>query len=159
MQILLKTGILTVFLALAITCFSQDGYQLRIKQFNIDQYAVALQGYDVMSYFEGRPQKGNPTIFHFYKGIRYEFSTQAHLQSFKANPGSYEPAYGGWCAYAMGKTGEKVEVDPLKYKLADGKLYLFYYSIINNTLDKWNKDESRLKTEADKNWNKTLNHK
>lgn len=131
---------------------AQDN-QTRIKHFNIDKYSVALAGYDVISYFEGKPIKGVSAIFFFYKGIRYEFATQAHLQTFKASPDKYEPAYGGWCAYAMGKTGEKVEVDPFKYKIVNGKLNLFYYSIINNTLNKWSEDEANLKREADKNWN------
>lgn len=78
------------------------------------------------------------------------------MQTFKANPDKYEPAYGGWCAYAMGKTGEKVEVDPFKFKIVNGKLNLFYYSIINNTLNKWNEDEANLKKQADKNWNTLL---
>lgn len=127
--------------------------QTRVKHYNVDKYSVALAGYDVISYFEGKPIKGVSSIFYFYKGIRYEFASQTHLQTFKANPDKYEPAYGGWCAYAMGKTGEKVEVDPFKFKIINGKLNLFYYSIINNTLNKWNEDEVNLKKQADKNWN------
>jgi hypothetical protein len=52
----------------------------------------------------------------------------------------------------MGAYGEKVEIDPSKFKIVEGKLYLFYYSFINNTLNKWNEDEKHLKIEADKNW-------
>lgn len=135
---------------------AQQDYATRTNHFNIDRYQVAVQGYDVVSYFEGKPVKGQSSIYHFHKGIRYEFATQAHLQTFKANPDKYEPAYGGWCAYAMGKTGEKVEIDPLHYKILGGRLYLFYYSIINNTLNKWNDDEAKLKTAADRNWQQTI---
>ncbi|MDZ4667706.1 MAG: hypothetical protein SGJ00_07460 [bacterium] len=56
----------------------------------------------------------------------------------------------------MGATSEKVRVDPSKFKVIDGKLYLFYYSFINNTLNKWNADEKKLKIAADKNWNLIL---
>ncbi len=64
----------------------------------------------------------------------------------------YEPQYGGWCAYAMGNSGEKVEVDPETYKIVDGKLYLFYNKYFTNTLKSWNKDEAKLKSKADESW-------
>jgi len=47
-------------------------------------------------------------------------------------------------------TGKKVEVDPETFKIVDGKLYLFYNSLFNNTLPKWNKAEMDLKIKADK---------
>ena len=54
----------------------------------------------------------------------------------------------------MGATGEKVEIDPETFKIVDGKLYLFYHSFTNNTLNTWTKDEAGLKSKADKNWDK-----
>ena len=68
------------------------------------------------------------------------------------NPAKYEPQYGGWCAYAMGAKGEKVSVDPKTYKIVDGKLYLFYNRLFNNTLEDWNENEAKLKNKADANW-------
>jgi len=61
------------------------------------------------------------------------------------NPAGYEPQYGGWCAYAMGANGEKVEIDPGTFKIVDGKLNLYYNAFFNNTLKSWNKDEVNLK--------------
>jgi hypothetical protein len=78
------------------------------------------------------------------------------LLKFKANPEKYKPAYGGWCAYAMGENGEKVKVDPETYKIVDGKLYLFYNFWTTNTLDDWNKNEKKLKEAADRNWSKIV---
>ncbi|HZE82850.1 MAG TPA: YHS domain protein, partial [Puia sp.] len=66
----------------------------------------------------------------------------------------YEPQYGGWCAYAMGKDGSKVEVDPGTFKIVNGKLFLFYNRFFNNTLKTWNKDEDHLHKNADNNWQK-----
>jgi hypothetical protein len=59
-----------------------------------------------------------------YKGINYRFSSTENVELFKLIAQyTYEPAYGGWCAYAMGNSGEKVEVDPQALlKLIDGKL-------------------------------------
>ena len=60
--------------------------------------------------------------------------------------------HGNVCAYAMGAKGEKVSVDPETFKIVDGKLFLFYNRFFTNTLKDWNKDESNLKTLADRNW-------
>ena len=91
-----------------------------------------------------------------YKNVTYHFASAANLKAFQATPDKYEPQYGGWCAYAMGANGEKVEIDPETFKILDGKLYLFYHSFINNTLPKWNKDEANLHRKADANWTKLV---
>ncbi len=75
---------------------------------------------------------------------------------FAANPTRFEPQYGGWCAYAMGASGDKVDVDPETFKIVNDKLYLFYNKFFNNTLKSWNKDESNLKSKADVNWTKFI---
>lgn len=74
----------------------------------------------------------------------YYFISKANKDEFLKNAAKYEPQYGGWCAYAMGANGEKVEIDPETFKIVDGKLYLFYHSFTNNTLNTWNKDEAGL---------------
>ncbi len=129
---------------------------LRQQQFFLKN-GVALQGYDAVSYFKGgKPLKGKADFSTPYGGVTYQFANAADLDAFKKDPTRYEPQYGGWCAYAMGDSGEKVEVDPETYKLADGKLFLFYNKFFTNTLTKWNKDETRLHRQADGNWAKTF---
>jgi YHS domain-containing protein len=126
----------------------------RAKDFNTEK-GLAVSGFDVVAYFtQNKAVKGDAKLAVFYEGITYRFSSDANKALFLKNPKNYEPQYGGWCAYAMGATGEKVEIDPETFKILNGKLYLFYHSWSNNTLTKWNKDESHLKTEADKNWTK-----
>ena len=120
----------------------------RKKEFNIAGNAIGISGYDPLSYFLGNPKKGVKD----FNGVVYYFASQTNLELFKKSPAKYEPAYGGWCAYAMGASGEKVEIDSKTYKIIDGKLYLFYNSFLNNTLPKWNKEEVSLKNKADKNW-------
>ena len=144
-------------LILFITCiflsasvFAQE--QKRLNQFNL-QNNLAVQGYDVVSYFtEKKAVKGSTLNTIIFQGIKYQFSTVANKEEFKKNPAKFEPQYGGWCAYAMGASCEKVEIDPGTFKIADGKLYLFYNRLFNNTLPKWNKDEANLKLKADVNW-------
>lgn len=120
---------------------------------------MALAGYDPVSYFSGQPTKGQKEISHNHEGIRYHFSSEANRDVFKATPAKYEPAYGGWCAYAMATNGEKVEVDMLTYKILNGRLLLFYNAYFNNTLKKWNAmktQESELLKKADQAWQKHL---
>lgn len=127
--------------------------QKRINAFNLEK-GIAVQGYDVVTYFEGRAVKGNSSLAVIHQGVRYHFSTAANKEEFKKNPAKYEPQYGGWCAYAMGESGEKVEIDPETFKILNGKLYLFYNKRFNNTLKSWNKNEPVLKSKADANWSK-----
>ena len=125
---------------------------VRTKQFNVDK-GLALQGYDAVAYFnQGKAVKGNKQFAAVVEGITYYFMNAADKEIFMKDPKKYEPQYGGWCAYAMGANGEKVEVDPETFKVNNSKLYLFYHSWVNNTLPKWNKDEVNLKSKADKNW-------
>lgn len=127
--------------------------QLRKKNYNIKN-GIAIGGYDPVSYFHGNPEEGVENFQYSYKDITYFFSSGFNLNKFKAEPEKYEPAYGGWCAYAMGETGEKVKVDPETFKIVNGRLYLFYNFWANNTLEDWNKNERELKVKADNNWNK-----
>lgn len=118
----------------------------------------ASANYDPVAYFTVKKAvEGKKEVALVYEDITYHFSTTQNRDLFKANPAMYAPQYGGWCAYAMGSTGEKVEVDPETFKILNGKLYLFYNKFFNNTLKSWNKDETNLKNKADVNWKK-LNH-
>jgi YHS domain-containing protein len=139
------------FILISLNIFAQDTFTstLRNKHFLIEK-GTAISGYDPVSYFSGKPQKGK--ITHIYNGITYRFASTSNLEMFKKSPAKYEPAYGGWCAYAMGAKGEKVEVDPENYKIVNGALNLFYKNFFSNTIDDWNKDETKLKKQADSNW-------
>lgn len=137
---------------LTVTGFSQDVVKARKQQFNITD-GLGIKGYDPVAYFtENKAVKGSKEHATVYDGITYYFSSAANHDAFKKDPAHYEPQYGGWCAYAMGKNGTKVEVDPGTFKILDGKLFLFYNQFLNNTLKSWNKDEATLHRQADNNW-------
>ena len=147
--------ILAIFLtSISMICFSQDVTQLRKAQFNLDN-GIAINGFDPVAYFkQGTSVKGKKELAVVDQGVTYYFSSVENKEEFKKNPSAYEPQYGGWCAYAMGKDGSKVEVDPGTFKIIDGKLYFYYNKFFNNTLKSWNKDEVNLKSKADVNWKK-----
>ncbi|WP_205511306.1 YHS domain-containing (seleno)protein [Longitalea arenae] len=126
------------------------------KHYNLEN-KLAIQGYDPVAYFnQNKPVKGSKELAVFHQGAVYYFSSDANKAAFKKDPLKYEPQYGGWCAYAMGNKGEKVPIDPETFKIVNGKLYLFYNKLLNNTLPKWNKDEAGLKKNADLNWTKII---
>jgi YHS domain-containing protein len=145
-----------IFFVAALSIYSSVAAQpdVRGRQFNLED-GLAIQGYDPVAYFaQSKAVKGVKQFSHTLDGVTYYFMSAANRDSFVKDPKSYEPQYGGWCAYAMGEAGEKVEVDPETFKISDGKLYLFYNAFFNNTLPKWNKMEAALKSKADNNWKK-----
>lgn len=148
-------NIVAVILLLASQVVFAQSDDARKGNFNIKKN-VAIEGYDPVSYFDGKPLEGEAKFTATFKGVTYLFSSASNASKFKAAPEKYEPAYGGWCAYAMGENGEKVKIDPETYKIAEGKLYLFYNFWGNNTLKEWNKNEKTLKSKADQNWKKFL---
>jgi len=122
--------ILLVFLsALSTKGLTQDAASMHKQSFNLEKN-IGIQGYDPVAYFkENKAVKGKSEISVLYLGVIYYFSSVENKNAFVKDPTAYEPQYGGWCAYAMGKSGEKVEIDPSTFKIVNNKLYLFYTSI------------------------------
>jgi YHS domain-containing protein len=153
----MKPTFIAVFLLLAFTTQAQDA-AVRTKQYNLEN-GLAIQGYDPVAYFTYyKPVKGSKEHALYYQGLTYYFVSSASKEVFKKDPSKFEPQYGGWCAYAMGAKGEKVSIDPKTFKIVDGKLYLFYNKLFNNTRTEWDKDETSLKNRADKNWKQFSNN-
>jgi len=126
-----------------------------VEGYNLSGNGLALEGYDPVSYFPeggGKPLRGQPGIEQRHRGVLYRFADERHRELFRANPERFEPQHGGWCSYAMGKTGEKVEVDPEAFRLTDGQLHLFYVSWLNDTRKSWDEDTAALERAADANW-------
>jgi len=98
---------------------------------------TAILGYDTVAYFtDGKPVKGQDAFVAEYQGAKWKFSSQAHLDLFKANPEKYAPQYGGYCAYGVSQDN-LVSIEPDKFKILDGKLYLNYDAGVQET---WLKD-------------------
>ncbi|MGF1510709.1 MAG: YHS domain-containing (seleno)protein [Myxococcota bacterium] len=127
----------------------------RQSHFQVSGRHLAIEGYDPVTYFpEGgsEPQKGKDSITIEHRGIVYRFVSNENKETFQADPARYEPAYGGWCAYAMGTSGEKVDINPKAYEIHDGRLFLFYKDLFTNTVKPWQKGRSTLQPKADQNW-------
>ena len=145
-----------LFASLFILLVSYISQAQENRHYNLKN-KLAVEGYDPVAYFTSNSAKeGSKNHTVSYKGVVYYFENEANKETFKKNPAKYVPQYGGWCAYAMGESGDKVKIDPKTFKIKDGKLYLFYNFRGNNTLVLWNKDEKSLKSKADKNWQTIL---
>ncbi|WP_299049586.1 YHS domain-containing (seleno)protein [uncultured Polaribacter sp.] len=139
------TAILFFF---SISFFAQD--------YNLKGGYVA-EGYDVVAYFNNIAAKGNKKFSTTYDGVQFKFVSKENLKTFVKSPKKYIPAYGGYCAYAIGVKGEKVSINPKTFEIRDGKLYLFYNAWGTNTLELWQKEGAEdLKQKADKNWKKII---
>ena len=145
-------NILFIFLLTSLTAFSQK------ENYNLKKGFVA-EGYDVVSYFNNKAEKGDKKFTAEFDGVKFKFSNKENLEIFKKSPKKYVPAYGGYCAYAIGAKGEKVSINPKTFEIRDGKLYLFYNSWGTNTLELWEKEGAEdLKKKADTNWKKIINN-
>ncbi len=125
-----------------------------LPDYNLGREGIAIEGYDPVAYFPeggGAPQAGDPSISTAYEGVTYNFTSVANRDRFLASPRHYEPAYGGWCAYAMAK-GNKISVDPEAYLIQNDRLLLFYRTSLNDTRDKWAENPTDMIIDADINW-------
>lgn len=149
-----------ILLFLLSYCCLQSSNMVFAQHLNLDKQKRAIEGYDPVAYQTlKKAVQGKASISTTYAGAVYWFENTRHKALFEANPSKYAPVYGGWCAYAMGDKGEKVEIDPETFKVIDGKTYLFYNKYFTNTLDSWNKNETSLKKQADMYWQQLLQKK
>lgn len=113
---------------------------------------LAIEGYDPVSYFSGKPIKGDPKFSYTHNGAEYRFASAANLARFKASPDAYLPQYGGYCAWAVSR-GYTAKSDPRAWKLVGGKLYLNYDAKVQ---ERWAADIPGNIAKADKNWPQVL---
>lgn len=86
---------------------------------------VAISGYDAVSYhLAGTPAKGSGEFSTEWNGVTWQFSSQAHLDTFKVTPEAFTPECGGYCAFAVGR-GVAAGSSPDHFVIENGKLYLF----------------------------------
>lgn len=87
---------------------------------------VAIAGADPVAYFEaGEAVAGEAEHSLTWQGVTWHFASDAHRAAFQADPERYAPAFGGYCAYAVGN-GYKAKIDPAAWSIVDGRLYLNY---------------------------------
>jgi len=114
---------------------------------------VAIRGYDPVAYFtQNKPVKGADNLVYEWQGAKWKFASQADLDLFKANPTKYAPQYGGYCAYGVANDN-LVSIEPDKFTIVDGKLYLNYDAGVQT---KWLKDTAGYIRTADSKFSALL---
>ena len=116
---------------------------------------IAAQGYDVVSFFDKKPKKGNGSYTSNYEGGIFHFSSAANKEKFESSPESYAPQYGGYCAIAMSE-GAAANPNPKSWEVRDGKLYFFTRMLfgIIDAKRQWVKKPEELRALADAEWAK-----
>ena len=110
---------------------------------------VAVQGYDVVSYFtDGKPVKGSPAHEVSFDDAKWWFKNAIHQEMFNADPERYLPQYGGYCAWAVSQ-GYTAKGDPHVWRIVGGKLYVNYNASVQRT---WEKDIPGHISRGEKNW-------
>lgn len=116
---------------------------------------IAAQGYDVVSFFEGKPKKGDEAYASNYNDAKYFFSSLEDKETFDISPEVYMPQYGGFCAIAMSEDKE-VNPNPKSWEVREGKLYFFTRMLfgIIDAKRQWIKDPITKRNLADAFWEK-----
>ncbi len=109
---------------------------------------LALGGYDTVSYFSGKPLKGDKRFVTVHKGAEWRFSSQANLDLFKTNPSAFIPQYGGYCAWALAH-GKLAKGSPKYWLVQDGNLYVNFNKRIQKL---WRVDKDEFIEKADRRW-------
>jgi YHS domain-containing protein len=123
---------------------------------NLDETGVAIQGYDPVAFFtDNQPVKGDAKLSVVHEGATYLFASKEHRDTFKADPGKYEPAFGGYCAYGVSR-GKLVEIDVDAFQIVDGRLLLQYSKAVRKD---FNEDSKGNLAKADGNWPALLERK
>ncbi len=90
-----------------------------------DEARLVLRGYDPVAYFtEGMARPGDAAYEVLFDHGRYRFASAAHMTLFEGDPDAYLPQFAGACAAGV-SDGMKVEADPEKWHIVDGKLFVF----------------------------------
>ena len=113
-----------------------------------NQLAVAIGGYDTVSYHTGTPSQGEARFNHFYNGAIWYFASEENRNTFKADPAKYAPAYDGYCSWAASQ-GYKAPGDPTVYQVVDGTLYV---QVHPRAQELWEADIPKHIADGNENW-------
>ena len=112
---------------------------------------LAVRGYDVVSYFigDGTPVEGTEELTVRYLGYDYRFANEDNAKAFIEEPAKYAPAYGGYCAWAIGANDRLAPGDPEVFEIVDGKLYLNFNKDVQT---RWEADKPGFIAKGDVNY-------
>ena len=121
-----------------------------VSQYNLKEGGLsALVNYDPVSFRLGdKGVTGTDELSLDHEGVIYKFANQENLDEFLTKPTTYEPTYGGWCAYAMA-LGSKVDINPKHFIVVGDRTHFFVNSRAKRN---FSKDIEKFEAQADVNW-------
>jgi len=133
------------------TTISTPAWAAKPETFAVD--GIAIRGIDPVGYFtDSAPIAGSAEFTSDYNGATWQFASAENKATFDADPETYAPQYGGYCAYAVSK-GATAPTDPEAWTVHDGKLYLNFSVDVRSI---WKEDIPGNVAKADANWPKVL---
>ncbi len=91
---------------------------------DVFQNPIAINAIDPVGYFEQeKPVLGSQEHSLDWNGAEWHFESPQNLAKFKANPETYAPVFGGYCAFAASR-GYLAPTIPEAWTIYEGKLYL-----------------------------------
>ncbi len=138
-----------IFTALALSlCLAPLSARAEVSIFS-ERNGLALDGYDVVSFFEGQGAvEGRQEFALMWKGVIWRFVSSGNQARFEANPRAYAPVFGGYCAYAMSQ-GYLAPGDPHLWRIDNGELFLLNNASVQVI---WQEDAGALLQAARGNW-------
>ena len=126
-----------------------------LHKYNLPSQGVAIESYSPVSYLEhGRADRGDPRFSVTHDGVTYYLTSAKQVGIFKQNPKKYIPAFGGWCAFGMA-VQDKFPVDPLNFKIVNGRVLLFLSNKNVDAMKLWSKgNQAELLRKAQAHWSK-----
>lgn len=85
---------------------------------------VALEGYDVTTYFKDGLSMGSSDHSANFNEVTWYFMNEENKNEFLSNPKKHMPEYGGYCSKAV-STGFAAPADPKIFTVQNEKLYIF----------------------------------
>jgi YHS domain-containing protein len=135
--------------ALAAGCVIAAAGSVHAQKVNTGSNGLAVKGYDVVAYVtQGKPVEGSAQFEHRIGEATYRFASAASRDAFAKEPDRYLPQFGGFCAYAVSR-GYTATIDPLAWRIVNGKLYLNYN---RRAQTKWEEDVPGNISKGDTNW-------
>lgn len=94
------------------------------QESKVFQNPVAINATDPVAYFEQeKPVPGSVDHKVKWNGAEWHFASRRNATKFKADPESFAPVFGGYCAFAASR-GYLAPTIPEAWTIYEGKLYL-----------------------------------
>lgn len=152
------TAPVIVLLAIAVagvyikTSMASSKYQVNSEGHLIftNEQNVAIGGFDVVNYFtDGKAVVGTSVHETRHNGAIWRFASAQNQRLFEQAPQKYMPQFGGFCAWGLAEKNKLFPVDPNRWSIVDGKLYLNFNEDVQQ---KWLAGQGHFIKAADKLW-------